>query len=264
MTPDERAEARKMVNDWNSGKGVPIGKPLELLELAIVHIDEAERLRAEAARVRQEKPAEPWKPKVGERVRVKKVLGRTDATTDAAEAVHLGECGVITVAWTYNSCILLDSGVEVNCWTVNIEPAPVEKPAKFQVGQLVESRNGLRGRIESVDESMFGPMVRWYPEGEKPFSCRLGATLKPCSPVCTAEQKSILPGDEVQVDDVLVDNYGVPFDDFRQARIEGGVIEIPSRWTVKIQTPFGEIRTVYRWNIARIVKPGPDGPGGGA
>ena len=48
MTPSEREAAREMVSNWNSGESVPIGKPLDLLGLALDQIDADEGLMGRA------------------------------------------------------------------------------------------------------------------------------------------------------------------------------------------------------------------------
>jgi len=127
---------------------------------------------------------------------------------------------------------------------------------EFQVGQWAEHEWGERGRVVDL---LDGTRLEIRLSNRSHFASYT-AGFTPCSPVCTAEQRSIGVGDKVRVDDVPVDAQGLPYDSDFAGRT-GEIIEVHGRWNVGLQTSWGT-KILSRWNIASIIECGPNGPGG--
>ena len=157
---------------------------------------------------------------------------------------------------------VFDSDSARDAYLTKVEAAVAAMPRaepEFQVGQWVEHsfRRPEKGRVVNI--SLVGRTLDIEVLGGEQF-CDSQDEFKPCPPVCTAEQMSILPGDTVRVDDVPVDAQGLPYDSDFVVRT-GEIIEVHGRWNVGLQTSWGT-KILSRWNIASIVERGPNGPGG--
>ena len=151
-------------------------------------------------------------------------------------------------------------------WTVVALDGPatpkVEPKPKFEVGQWVEHEWGTRGRVVDL---MDGTRLEIrLPESSHLASNTVG--FKPCSPVCTVEQLSILPGDKVQMDEILVGEDGKPLPQNLQCSgREGTVVNVDGRFSLYLDLGYRTgppcSRKVYRWNL-HIIECGPSGPGG--
>lgn len=152
---------------------------------------------------------------------------------------------------------------EDGCWRREKTLARASKPEpKFEVGQWVQTPSGHRCRIQFSSCSACG----WEYRFSEPGHWFAGAELSPCSPVCTAEQMGVGIGDRVWLDAIPVGPDGIPLFCGIHAADRG--VKVLSVWAldrfrVEVQFQSGcATQTCYRWNIARIVKRGPSGPGG--
>ena len=148
--------------------------------------------------------------------------------------------------------------------TVAAMPKVEKKPEpKFEVGQWAETPSGHKARIQFSSLGVSGWEYRFSEPGHWFMQCE----LKPCSPVCTAEQMSILPGDEVQMDEVPVGEDGKPLRadglECAHAGRQGTILEqhwADGRFLVYLRCEGRRFHT-YRWNLD-LIKRGPAGPGG--
>jgi len=140
-------------------------------------------------------------------------------------------------------------------------PCKPEPKVEFQVGQWVQDSCQVpcKGVVVAGPDRKGIFAIKWATGSPKGITEKYYSPLKPCSPVCTAEQMSIGVGDKVRVDDVPVDAQGLPYDSDFAGRT-GEIIEVRGRWNVGLQTSWGT-KILSRWNISEIVERGPDGPG---
>ena len=140
----------------------------------------------------------------------------------------------------------------------------VEPKMKFQVGQWVQDSCQVpcKGVVVAGPDRKGIFAIKWATGSPKGITEKYYSPLKPCSPVCTAEQMSIGEGDEVQRNEIPVGIDGVPFAPAPNDPIRGLVVDTEERFRLRIRWDGGNEWYDYRWNIASIIKRGPDGPGG--
>ena len=142
--------------------------------------------------------------------------------------------------------------------------AEPEKPEpKFEVGQWAEhERYACHGPITRL---LNNQTMEIRPVGRSLLT-DFASEFKACSPVCTAEQMSILPRDKVRVDEILVGEDGKPLPQNLQCSgREGTVVNVDGRFSLYLDLGYRTgppcSRKVYRWNL-HIIERGPSGPGG--